>query len=169
MNGFVLNEPNMSLDLVVEPWVQKLLEAFLKKFALPSNSLEKLFDDFSLSSAKRNSAVEESKRESAEKAAVKMSDVDEMSFEEEEEEGMEEEEEEEVPEVMLKPLPVDASVAWQNGCALPGAGRVQTARVVGTAELTFEGAGKPKRELQIDLGDHPFEYEPGDAIYFVVA
>ncbi|VDM30883.1 unnamed protein product [Toxocara canis] len=67
-------------------------------------------------------------------------------------------------------LKVDGSVAWQNGCALPGAvGRVQTARVVGTAELTFEGAGKPKRELQIDLGDHPFEYEPGDAIYFVVA
>lgn len=53
---------------------------------------------------------------------------------------------------------------------MPGTiGEVLTARVVGTVELTYPGAGKAKRELQIDLGDQLIEYEPGDSFYFIVA
>uniref|UniRef100_F1KZJ6 Methionine synthase reductase n=2 Tax=Ascaris TaxID=6251 RepID=F1KZJ6_ASCSU len=64
----------------------------------------------------------------------------------------------------------ESSVTWQNGCRLPGTiGEVLTARVVGTVELTYPGAGKAKRELQIDLGDQLIEYEPGDSFYFIVA
>uniref|UniRef100_F1KY31 Methionine synthase reductase n=1 Tax=Ascaris suum TaxID=6253 RepID=F1KY31_ASCSU len=210
-------DDQIGLELVVEPWIQRLLEALLKKFDRPVTSLEKIFGGLSLSSAKNNSGSGNNRKEIAAESEIKMIEES-MSFEEEddaeerEDEEEEEEEEQEVKEVLLKPVPItwpndkpclvkgsdalhdddnlrvpipamtyitsrvthekfdESSVTWQNGCRLPGTiGEVLTARVVGTVELTYPGAGKAKRELQIDLGDQLIEYEPGDSFYFIVA
>ncbi|VDD87971.1 unnamed protein product [Enterobius vermicularis] len=60
---------------------------------------------------------------------------------------------------------------WQNGFRFPGAiQEVFIARVVGTIELTKPGAAKMKREIHIDVGDlvEKINFEPGDALYFIV-
>ncbi|MFH4974200.1 hypothetical protein AB6A40_000909 [Gnathostoma spinigerum] len=68
----------------------------------------------------------------------------------------------------------DDGIEWQNGCKLFGAGSsIHKVRVVGTSELTYGTDGKPKREIQIDLGEQwestNLHYMPGDAFYFIVA
>uniref|UniRef100_A0A914ZRI6 Methionine synthase reductase n=1 Tax=Parascaris univalens TaxID=6257 RepID=A0A914ZRI6_PARUN len=206
-------DDQIGLELAVEPWIQRLLEALLRKFNRPLTSLEKIFGGLSPAAEKNDPGSENNRKKVAAESEIRMIEAN-MSFEEADvaEEGGDEDEEQEVNEVLLKPVPLtwpndkpclvkasdalrdddnlrvpipavtyiasrvthekldDSSVTWQNGCILPGAaGEMLTARVVGTVELTYPGAGKAKRELQIDLGDQEVQYEPGDAFYFVVA
>lgn len=60
------------MELVVEPWIQRLLEALLKKFDRPVTSLEKIFGGLSLSSAKNNSGSGSNRKEIAAESEIKV-------------------------------------------------------------------------------------------------
>ncbi|CAJ0608653.1 unnamed protein product [Cylicocyclus nassatus] len=179
------------LERVVEPWIERLFQALLKRYDLSESVLSRLTSKIAIAE-KKDATIEEKK------GREEMVDVT-KSFIEESSEPMLIADPYDYPEVSLirgnsklssdaalrvpvppqeylvmsvthEKLKLDHRLPWQNQAKMVGvASAPYDVTVTGTAILTDFDVKKPKYELVIDLGAHfdVLHYEPGDAFYFV--
>ncbi|CAJ0962742.1 unnamed protein product, partial [Mesorhabditis belari] len=171
-------DDEIGLEVVVEPWIERLLKKLCEIFDIPLSNLDNLQStvpkttiakpvvDLKLSKISMGDAPET--------PSIKVLKANDYAYPGETS--------------LIKALRVPVSpltylissvthekfdpksVTWQNGERFPGAhGKPIDVTVVGTTLLTSPNAHKPKREIIIDLGENldNAKFEPGDAFYFL--
>ncbi|KAJ1360129.1 FAD binding domain [Parelaphostrongylus tenuis] len=176
-------DDQVGLEVVVEPWIERLFEALITRFNLNVDVLKRLTTKIEIPEKKELPDVVNDQNVLESKTAVPIlapqpydypplsliSGNDKLSND---------------PALRVPVAPqefVSSSVShlkwtknsetpWQNGAKMVGvASEPYDVTVVGTARLTDADVVKPKYELVLDFGDSlpHLSYEPGDAFYFV--
>ncbi|KAK6733270.1 hypothetical protein RB195_017177 [Necator americanus] len=177
-------DDQVGLELVVEPWIEELFEALVKRFKLDPGLLSRL--TMKVAIAEKRDVEEDVRREerissepdqqillphpynypeiSLIKGNAKLSCDPALRVPVAPQEYL-------VSSVSHEKLQQNHGLMWPNGAKMVGvASAPYEVTVVGTALLTDADVVKPKYEFVVDLGEYfsVLPYEPGDAFYFVV-
>ncbi|KJH50702.1 flavodoxin [Dictyocaulus viviparus] len=175
-------DDQVGLELVVEPWIEKLFKVLVERFNLDANVLERLTMKVDIPEKKQvsdstNGEISDS-RIMPPILSPQPYDYPSISLIS----GNDKLSNDLTLRVPIAPLEyVTSSVShqklskgrkipWQNGAKIVGAeGAPYNVTVVGTALLTDADVTKPKYEISLDFGENSafLPYEPGDAFYFV--
>uniref|UniRef100_A0A0K0DGC8 Methionine synthase reductase n=1 Tax=Angiostrongylus cantonensis TaxID=6313 RepID=A0A0K0DGC8_ANGCA len=175
-------DDQLGLELVVEPWIEKLFEALITRFNLDVDVLKRLTAKIEIPEKKQlvgdiGDEVLES-REALPMLTAQRYDYPPHSLISGDDK-LSNDSALRVPVASLEFLTSslshlkwnnDRQIPWQNGAKMVGvASEPYNVTVVGTARLTDADVVKPKYELVLDFaGSLPhLAYEPGDAFYFI--
>ncbi|EYB98386.1 hypothetical protein Y032_0131g1595 [Ancylostoma ceylanicum] len=173
-----------SLELVVEPWIEELFKALVKRFDLDVSVLSRLTTKVEIAQKREVEEADSKNQSAAAEKEIEEVDGKKGSIDQEPSEPILSPHPYEYPDVSLirgnakvssdpslrvpvapqeylvcsvshEKLDVNHGLSWQNGAKMVGIASVPyNVTVVGTALLTDADAVKPKHELVVDLGEH---------------
>ncbi|KAK5980782.1 Methionine synthase reductase [Trichostrongylus colubriformis] len=177
-------DDQVGLELVVEPWIEKLFQVLVKRFNLNPEVLQRLSAKVEIAPKREVEAKPDEEKASSELPEKILTahpyEYPQISLIR----GNEKLSNDLALRVPVAPqsflsvtvshqkLEQNHNIPWQNAAKMVGvASTPYDVTVIGTARLTDADVSKPKYELMLDLGAHYSElpYEPGDAFYFVIS